>query len=156
MSDLVNRLRLQAEDLHSLNPASETVKCLSLGADEIERLRAENTALRARVTELEGAIDNEMVVTHLGVFGPGDAPKVALNKLMSYAEDLGAFFAQDELKNLRNRVAELEAENAKLRTIPLKYRRMEFNAQLQQEVQRLEAENAALRAVFDAARGKQP
>ena len=55
MSDLVNRLRLQAEDLHSLNPASETVKCLSLGADEIERLRAENTALRARVKELEEA-----------------------------------------------------------------------------------------------------
>ena len=101
MSDLVNRLRLQAEDLHSLNPASEPVKCLSLGADEIERLRAENTALRARVKELEEA-------------------------------------------------------NQRLRTVPMKYRRMEFNAQLQQEVQRLEAENAALRAMFDAARGKQP
>ena len=49
MSDLVNRLRLQAEDLHSLNPASETVKCLSLGADEIDRLRA-------RVKELEASV----------------------------------------------------------------------------------------------------
>ena len=37
--DLVNRMRLQAEDLHALNPVSETVKCLSIGADEIARLR---------------------------------------------------------------------------------------------------------------------
>lgn len=84
MSDLVNRLRLQAEDLHSLNPASETVKCLSLGADEIDRLRA--------------------------------------------------------------RVEKLEAENAKLRTIPMRYRRMEFNAQLQQEAKTLRARVKELEA----------
>ena len=34
MIPLVQRLRLQAEDLHLLAPASETVKCLSLAADE--------------------------------------------------------------------------------------------------------------------------
>lgn len=38
--NLVERLRLQAEDLHVLNPSSETVKCLSLGADRIEALEA--------------------------------------------------------------------------------------------------------------------
>lgn len=38
MKDLVNRMRLCAEDLHSINPASETVQCLSLGADALERL----------------------------------------------------------------------------------------------------------------------
>jgi len=36
--NLVNRMRLQAEDLHVLNPVSETVKCLSLGADRIVEL----------------------------------------------------------------------------------------------------------------------
>lgn len=58
MSDLVNRLRLQAEDLHSLNPASETVKCLSLGADEIDRLRAENARMKAELKSIEGALDD--------------------------------------------------------------------------------------------------
>ena len=40
MSDLINRMREQAEDLHVINPTSETVKCLSLGADRIEHLEA--------------------------------------------------------------------------------------------------------------------
>lgn len=48
MKDLVTRMRLRAEDVHLLNPSSETVKCLSLGADEIERLR-----LRVRELETE-------------------------------------------------------------------------------------------------------
>lgn len=37
MISLVQRLRLQAEDLHLLAPASETVKCLSLAADTLEK-----------------------------------------------------------------------------------------------------------------------
>ena len=40
MIPLVQRLRLQAEDLHSLAPASETVKCLSLAADTLEKQSA--------------------------------------------------------------------------------------------------------------------
>ena len=40
MIPLVQRLRLQAEDLHLLAPASETVKCLSLAADTLEKQSA--------------------------------------------------------------------------------------------------------------------
>ena len=40
MSNLINRMRLQAEDLHVINPTCETVKCLSLGADRITQLEA--------------------------------------------------------------------------------------------------------------------
>ena len=43
-------------------------------------------------------------------------------------------------------LAALRAEVARLKTVPMKYRRMEFNAQLQQE-------NAELRAAIDAMRG---
>ena len=46
---LVERLRLQAEDLHILNPSSETVKCLSLGADRIEALEKERDGLRTEI-----------------------------------------------------------------------------------------------------------
>jgi hypothetical protein len=79
-------------------------------------LEAENATLTARVeaTErrlklLEEVIDEEMVVSHLGVFERDDDPKVALNKLQCYAQDLGSYFAQDELNQLK-------AENATLRT----------------------------------------
>lgn len=43
--------------------------------------------------------------------------------------------AADEIERLR-------AENEKLRTLPMKYRRMEFNAQLQKENEELRAELA--------------
>ena len=59
-------------------------------------------SLRARVRELEGAIDNKMVVSHLGVFNPGDDPKVALNKLQCYSQDVGAYFAHEENQQLRD------------------------------------------------------
>lgn len=39
---------------------------------------------------------------------------------------------------------ELEAENARLKTVPMKYRRMEFNAKLQQRIKELEAQLSAV------------
>ena len=44
---------------------------------------------------------------------------------------------------LQAKVAELEEENARLRTVPMKYRRMAFNAQLQDENNELRAKLAA-------------
>ena len=41
--------------------------------------------------------------------------------------------------------ASRDAEIARLKTVPMKYRRMEFNAQLQDEVAKLEKENDQLR-----------
>jgi hypothetical protein len=42
------------------------------------------------------------------------------------------------------RIAKLEAENTKLRTVPMKYRRMAFNAELQVKVAELEDRNRDL------------
>lgn len=61
-----------------------------------------------RIKELEMAIDNEMVMAHIGVFNSGDDPKVALNKLQCYAEDLGSFFAQDQLNLQAAEIAQLK------------------------------------------------
>ena len=48
----------------------------------------------------------------------------------------------DVIEQLRARIAELEEENARLRTVPMKYRRMAFNAQLQDENNELRAQLA--------------
>lgn len=50
--------------------------------------------------------------------------------------------AADLIESQAKRIAELEAANARLKTVPMKYRRMEFNAQLQQRIAELERENA--------------
>ena len=47
------------------------------------------------------------------------------------------------IKQLQARVAELEAENVRLKTVPMKYRRMTFNAQLQGENNELRAQLVA-------------
>lgn len=48
--------------------------------------------------------------------------------------------------------ASRDAEIAKLKSVPMKYRRMAFNAQLQDEVARLEQENDQLRAQINVLR----
>jgi len=48
--------------------------------------------------------------------------------------------------------ASRDAEVARLKTVPMKYRRMEFNAQLQDEVVKLEKENDQLREQIKALR----
>lgn len=46
------------------------------------------------------------------------------------------------IEQLQAKVAELEEENARLRTVPMRYRRMQFNAQLQDENNELRAQLA--------------
>ena len=89
-----------------------------------EYCRSEITALREQVKkltkerdELVNAIDNEMVVTHMGVFNAGDDPKVALNKICCYAQDLGKFFAEDACKG---QLAALAEQNEKMRKVLLR------------------------------------
>lgn len=74
----------------------ETISSLEL---QVEKLTKERDAL-------VNAIDNEMVVTHMGVFNLGDDPKVALNKICCYAQDLGKFFAEDACKEQLAALAE--------------------------------------------------
>ena len=78
---------------------------------EIESLREQVEKLTKERDELVNALDNEMVVTHMGVFNAGDDPKVALNKIYCYAQDLGKFFAEDACKE---QLATLAEQNEKL------------------------------------------
>lgn len=78
--------------------------------EQVEKLTKERDAL-------VNAIDNEMVVTHMGVFNLGDDPKVALNKICCYAQDLGKFFAEDACKE---QLAALAEQNEKLRKVLLR------------------------------------
>ena len=73
---------------------------------EIESLREQVEKLTKERDELVNAIDNEMVVTHMGVFNAGDDPKVALNKICCYAQDLGKFFTEDACKEQLATLAE--------------------------------------------------
>ena len=73
---------------------------------EIESLREQVEKLTKERDTLVDAIDNEMVVTHMGVFNAGDDPKVALNKICCYAQDLGKFFAEDACKGQLAALAE--------------------------------------------------
>ena len=70
-----------------------------------DQLRAENELLKAKLTRsttrvelLENAIDNAMVVSHIGVFSSGDDPHIAINKLACHEQDVGAFFAIEKIK----------------------------------------------------------
>ena len=86
-------------------------------ASEIESLREQVEKLTKELDALVDAIDNEMVVTHMGVFNPGDDPKVALNKICCYAQDLGKFFAEDACKE---QLAALAEQNEKMRKVLLR------------------------------------
>ena len=59
------------------------------------------------------------------------------------------------IEQLQAKVAELEEENARLRTVPMKYRRMAFNAQLQDENNELRAQLAAAARAIASSKGEQ-
>ena len=42
------------------------------------------------------ALDEELVVSHIGTFTLGDDPKEALNKLAVYNQELGGYFAKEK------------------------------------------------------------
>ena len=54
--------------------------------------------------------------------------------------------SEPTVKELQDRIRELEAKLKLRETMPMKYRRMEFNAELEQRAEKAEAELAALRA----------
>jgi len=49
--------------------------------------------LEARIKEIERALDEQMVVTGMGVFDPSDDPKAAIAMLMDWSRGVGAYFA---------------------------------------------------------------
>lgn len=94
----------------------ECRKC-PVAPSEITTLREQVEKLTKERDALVNAIDNEMVVTHMGVFNLGDDPKVALNKICCYAQDLGKFFAEDACKE---QLAALAEQNEKMRKVLLR------------------------------------
>lgn len=68
-----------------------------------------------------------------------------VSALFSYTEKIRA-------DGFRAGAASRDAEVARLKTVPMRYRRMAFNAQLQDEVARLEQENDQLRAQINVLR----
>ena len=118
MENEIERLREQNKqlkaELKSIDGALNDPRAnLTLTTSEIIwELKAQVEKLTKERDELVNAIDNEMVVTHMGVFNAGDDPKVALNKIYCYAQDLGEFFAEDACKE---QLAALAEQNEKLR-----------------------------------------
>ena len=91
---------------HSGIAGEEVADMVDSLEQEVSTLREQAEKLTKERDTLVDAIDNEMVVTHMGVFNAGDDPKVALNKICCYAQDLGKFFAEDACKGQLAALAE--------------------------------------------------
>ena len=63
-----------------------------------EELLAALAALKRENEELRNAIDQEMVIAHLGVFNRGDDPVKAIKELMLWSQGVGEYFAKEKLK----------------------------------------------------------
>ena len=77
----------------------------------IEQLRARIAELEEENARLVSAIDEHMVVSHIGVFNRGDDPKDALNKIACYEQGIGEYFG----KELRDQLAASQAYAEQLR-----------------------------------------
>jgi hypothetical protein len=78
-------------------------------AAELRRLaavEAENEALRARIAEFVAALDEEKVVSHIGVFNEHDDPRKAIKDLMLWSQGVGEYFAKEENEALKAELAE--------------------------------------------------
>jgi hypothetical protein len=88
------RLQEAADEIEALR---QRVADLQINSSKFLEINIENEQLRQRVAELEHAIDDKMVVAHLGTFEKDDDPNEAVCKLMNYAQGLGEYFAKDQI-----------------------------------------------------------
>lgn len=77
-------------------------------AEELASLKQQLAEAKQETKELRNAIDQEMVIAHLGVFNRGDDPVKAIKELMLWSQGVGEYFAKDKL-------AALKCENEELR-----------------------------------------
>ena len=66
------------------------------------------------------------------------------NRLNKDSQEFTILCAKETEKVLREQVEKLAKERDELKTVPMKYRRMQFNAELQDEVTQLQKQLAAL------------
>lgn len=129
--NLINTLRMYAEDMHSATGYSERSSAMSKAADYIERLEKERDQLIQAVADhvtarCELAAQNEAMreaLHKLACLGNGDQfgnsvgntlAQEALN-LPNLAQDVGEFFAKETIKNLEKERDTLAAQNEALR-----------------------------------------
>jgi hypothetical protein len=67
-----------------------------------------DAAVRGR-DAVVGALDDAMVVAGIGVFRSGDDARLAIHSLCVHAQSIGEYFAQEELNDLRAKLAAAEA-----------------------------------------------
>lgn len=73
---------------------------------DVEDIESATAApLLERIKTLVSAIDEEMVVSHLGVFNEGDDPAAAIKKLMLWSQGLGEYFAKERIAELEQQLA---------------------------------------------------
>jgi len=65
---------------------------------------ATSAPLLERIKTLVSAIDEEMVVSHLGVFNEGDDPSAAIKKLMLWSQGVGEYFAKERITELEQQL----------------------------------------------------
>lgn len=74
---------------------------------KFEAAERENAKLLAELEAMARAIDEEKIVSHIGVFNRGDDPVKAIKELMLWSEGVGEYFANEKAKE---KIAALEAE----------------------------------------------
>lgn len=98
-------------------------------------------------------IKRQLWVTVTDRFNTEDEARMALEKVKLNPSKKQVM--TQTIEQLQAKVAELEAENARLRTVPMKYRRMAFNAQLQDENKELCTHLAAAARAIASSKGEQ-
>ncbi len=67
-------------------------------------------ALKAELSTHVAALDEQMTSACLGVFNQGDDPKATIKLLMDWAQEVGAFFAKEEIKHLQEELVAVGEE----------------------------------------------
>lgn len=95
--EMRRRMNHEPSGVVSVTWVSEEIRDILSHIDHLVAQLAEVT--RERDT-LVRAIDEAMVNAHLGVFNTGDDPKTAINQLMVWSQDVGAYVADQERDTL--------------------------------------------------------
>lgn len=96
MTQTIEQLTARVRDLEEQYELAANLANTSM--DRVRELEEENA-------RLVSAIDEHMVVSHIGVFNRGDDPKDALNKIACYEQGIGEYFG----KELRDQLAASQA-----------------------------------------------
>ena len=107
-------------NLHDLL-STEWDETIASGVKEVENLAdylvsaIDDSTIWAEYKKIVRAIDENMINSWIGCFNLGDDPEKALSIICQHERDVGAYFAVPELKDAKEELARLHAENEALR-----------------------------------------